>query len=372
MNTLWLVPLEPFPGRYTEQWYRNIPKAFENYHFNVEVIDGTALTNKIDVGSFLPMNSTVHYKSSQMGSIAYLFQEKKIKNGDKFFIYDLEFWGIEALRLMAQMNKIDIKIYTFLHAASYTREDAFEVAAPYQKYTEVGWIALCDKVFVGSEYHKQAFTERRLKPVGAELLAGKIVVTGNPVFKDEYDVFPDIKKKNQVIISNRFDWEKRPNLSLDFCYLLKKKHPTWSFIVTTGNEQLKSNKKWLLDYARELEKDGIIEVYENLDKPAYHHLLASSKVMLTNSIEENFGYCVIESLIYNTYPLCPNKCSHPELVSYNKNMLFDDEDEIVEKVEFLMQNENIYTSYLKKYYHSMNVIVDFITEEQRNFYNLYP
>lgn len=360
---VWIIPLEPFPGRYTEQWYRSIPKEFSKENFDVEVIDGVALTDEIDVGSFLPMNSTVHYKSTQMAKISELFQNKIIKDTDIFWIADLEFWGIEAIRLMSQMNNISVKIYAFLHAASYTKEDAFEVAAPYQQFTEVGWIAICDKVFVGSNYHKNAVIERRLKPLNAEYLADKIVVTGNPIFIEEYPNF-NVEKKNQIILPNRFDYEKRPNLSLDFAYILKKKHPDWNIVLTTGNKKLKSNKQWLIDYAKELEKDGIIEIKENCSKNEYHLLMAESKVMLSNSIEENFGYCIVEAMIYNTYPLCSNSLSHPELVNNDMRLLYNDTSEIIDKIEFLMGATFLVNKNVQKYEYSIGKMVDNMIENQ--------
>ena len=253
---LYYVPIEPLNERYTEQWYRNFPVEFKKAGLNVTIIDGDPLTNKIETGAFLDMNSTIAYKNSQVRKIAELFYTKQINDGDIFFFGDTEFWGLESLRLMADMNKVKIKIYSFLHAASYTKEDAFSIAEPYQKYTELGWILSNDKVFVGSEYHKQAFLERRgclASKSDYEKLKEKIVVTGNPVFIDEYDKFTD-KKEKQIIICNRFDYEKRPNISLDIAQIWKSKYPDWKIVVTTSSETLRSNKKWLLDYAKLLEK----------------------------------------------------------------------------------------------------------------------
>ena len=339
MSRIFYVPIEPLEERYTESWYRNFPIAFREGGFDVVVIDGTPLSNHVGVGTFLDINSTVAYKSSQMQSIAQLFHTGKVIDGDAFFFGDTEFWGIEVIRLLADMNKIKVRIYSFLHAGSYTKEDAFEIAAPYQKYTELGWIASMDKVFVGTEYHKNAFIERRIRPYAAEedvaKLSSKIVVTGNPLFEDYKGNLSG--KENKIIISNRFDWEKRPNISLQFAYLVKKKHPDWKIVVTTSRPKFVSNKKWLVDLARGMEEDGIIEIKEGLSKDQYHAELATSKVMLSNSIEENFGYCIVEALLYGTYPLLHNSLSHPELVRNTKGFLFDDEDEIVGKIEWLME-----------------------------------
>lgn len=367
MTKLFYIPIEPLEERYTEQWYRQFPVEFRQAGYDVTVIDGEVLTNFVDVGAFLPMNSTVHYKNSQMMKVAKLFQDKVVKNGDVFFIGDTEFWGLESIRLMADMNGIKVKIFSFLHAASYTKEDAFEIATPYQKYTELGWILSCDKVFVGSAYHKQAFLERRAyplaQPADIRKIEQKLVVTGNPLFKDDYVLDTSPVKRDQVIISNRFDWEKRPNMSLSFAYILKKKWPDIRIIVTTSRPKFKSNKKWLVDMARGMEQDGIIEIHEGLSKMEYHTLLAESKVMLSNSIEENFGYCIAEAMMFNTYPLIKNELSHPELVEGDQRLLFNDEDEIVSKVAYLMNTTFDVTKYTHKYlsqylYGSINRMVE--------------
>jgi len=352
VSKLYYVPIEPLAERYTQQWYDNFPVEFNKGGFDVEVIDGTPLSNYVGVGTFLDINSTIAYKNSQFIKIANLFHTSQVKDGSVFFFGDMEFWGLESLRLMADMNNVKIKIFAFLHAASYTIQDAFAIAEPYQKYTEIGWAVACDGIFVGSEYHKQAFFSRRIKNIAVEnllQLKEKIHVTGNPLFDGDFPEFA-AEKKNQIIISNRFDWEKRPNISLDFAYVLKKRHPDWSIIVTTSRPEFKSNKQWLVNYARGLESDGIITILDGLTKYEYYKYLAESKIMLSNSIEENFGYCIAEALVYNTYPLLKNSLSHPELVENDSRLLFDDEDQIIGLAENLMGSNFSVTRYAEKYF----------------------
>lgn len=362
MSKVWLVPLEPFESRYTGQWYREFPKAFIDAGAEVTMIDGEVLVNHIDKGSWLPINSTVHYKATQLAKIAKAFQNNEVHNDDVFFVFDLEFHGIEVIRSLATLNKINVRINAFLHAASYTKEDLMEQLAPWQQYTELGWLAMCDKVFVGSKYHRDAFIERRIKPFitdsfKATELIQKIHVTGNPVFKNEY-LAVDVDKKKQIILPNRFDFEKRPNISLDIAYIIKKKHPDWNIVVTTSNKKMSSNKAWLLEKLNGMVADGIVEVRENLSKAEYHATIAESKVMLTNSIEENFGYVPVEAMIYGTYPLMPNNCSHPELCNNYERLLFNDIDEVVSKIEYLMEHATFsVTGYPVRYFNSVNEIV---------------
>ena len=364
---IFYVPIEPLEERYTESWYRNIPAFFRSKGAEVVVIDGQPLTTTVETGTFLDINSTIHYKCSQMQAIAKLFRTDSIQSGDVFFFGDIEFWGLEGLRLMAQLNKKDIFICGVLHAASYSIEDTFSVAAPYQKYTELGWLAACDKVFVGSKYHRQAILERRLLPFdrGAGLVGSlydKIEVTGLPLFKSDYQPYPEIKKKNQMIIAGRLDWEKRPNLGLNMAYLLYRKYGVQT-VVTVASPHCNSNRKWLIDYAQELAKDGVINLYSGLSKIAYHSLLAESKVLLSNTVEENFGYCVMEACIYGCCPIVRRAYSHPELLEHNENLLFDTEDEIPEKVltvlnaQFPQKKESWVKHYAERYYESTDRIL---------------
>ncbi len=333
-RTIYIVPIEPLDERYTSQWYRNFPEAFWKAGFAVETINGVPLLdNEIKVGAFLDINSTVHYKMSQLQAIAKMFHAGTINNGDIFFFGDIEFWGLESLRLMAQMNGVDVKITGFLHAASYTKEDAFAVAADYQQYTELGWVAACDKVFVGSAYHKQAFLKRRVLPTpngrtedGVVLYTHpvdrnrtktfdeKIVVTKNPLFVDEYDDFGDVEKLKKILLTNRFDHEKRPGNTLKLFAALKARYPDWEFVVTTGRKIVRGAEEdlQLLD---KLVAEGVVTVKAGLTKEEYHRELAEAYMVVSHSIEENYGYCIAEAIYYKCVPLLLQGVSHDEFVT---------------------------------------------------------
>lgn len=363
-RVLYYIPIEPLEERYTGEWYRWMPEAFRLAGFEVHVIDGIPLSDHVETGTFLDVNSTAHYKSVQLQTIGKIFHMGRVKDGDIFFIADLEFWGIELIRYLADLQNIQVFIYGFLHAGSYTKEDFMEKCSDYAKYFELGWLKMCDQVFVGSKYHKFAVYHRRIEPYCSkeeknELLT-KIRVTGNPMFKEAYQQVKEapFDKRRQIIISNRFDWEKRPNLSLDFAYLIKKRYgDSVKIIITTSRPKFKSNKKWLIEYAKELEKDGVVEIYEGLTKNQYHTLLKESMIMISNTIEENFGYCIVEALYFNTYPLVKNDYSHPELVGYDERLLFDDEDEILEKIDTLLTADFPVSYKVNHYFKAMGEII---------------
>lgn len=357
VTNLYIIPIEPLEERYTGEWYRFLPEIFGRHNFRVTTIDGEALTDSVETGSFLDMNSTIFYKASQMQKLAKLFRAKAIRDGDTFFVSDLEFWGIESLRLMAQINGVKIKIYGFLHAASYTKEDAFAVAADYQKYTELGWLKAVDGVFVGSHYHKKAVMERRVHPFAdpadVRAIEKKIHVSGNPLFATAYDTsdLDHSKKTNKIVITNRFDAEKRPDQSLITALLIKQRLPDTEIVVTTSRPKFKSNQKWLVDYARLLESQGLITIKEGLTKKEYHDELKSAKVMLSNSIEENFGYCIVEAIMFGVAPILTKGLSHNEIVQQYDQFLFETNDEAVEKaLKFLTRETPFHATHFLDLY----------------------
>ena len=102
---LYLIPIEPLEERYTEQWYRWFPEYCRDHAIDYSIIDGITLVDEVQVGTFLDINSTVYYKSEQLKRIAELFHRKKIKKGDIFFVYDIEFWGDKLININLYLIK---------------------------------------------------------------------------------------------------------------------------------------------------------------------------------------------------------------------------------------------------------------------------
>ncbi len=320
-----LIPLESLFERYTESWYRNLPPLFTKHGFDVTVIDGVTLEDEVKVGTFLDINSTTHYKFTQLQKISKMFHQQQIKSGCIFFFSDTEFWGLESVRLLAQMNGVKIFITSFLHAASYTKEDAFSVAHYYQRYTEVGWIACSDIVFVGSQYHKQQVIKERLRPYGAKNLENTLCVSKNPLFLSDYPRAnnPNLlaNKQRKMLLTNRFDSEKRPNETLEMFNILKRRYLDWKFVVTTGRSTFRGTED--LRYAKSLEDSGVIEIKAGLTKDQYHQELEEAAIVVTHSIEENYGYCIAEALIHKCHVLAREGLSHGEFLPIQ--FLFDNE-----------------------------------------------
>jgi len=343
--TLWYIPIQPLEERYSEQWYRWLPIGFIKAGFNVNVVDGEPLTTTIEKGAFLDINGAHYYTFSQLQKITKAFYDGKIKPGDIFFFADIEFPGhIEAVRYMAELQNLPVKIYGFLHACSITKEDVVEKLAPWLKYYELAWIKVCDGVFVGSQYFKDRLIEERIKPFVPKEerieFEEKIHVTGNPWnVKEVQDmVSPRPEKENIVIFPHRWDFDKRPNIFLNLAYYYKQKFPNWRFIVTTSRPRFRSTSKWLENLALKAISDGVIEVKEGLTKKEYYEWMAKAKIMVSTTVYESWGYITTEAITFGTYPLVPNNFSYQSIMK-EENM-YKDYDELFTKLGKLMSEDN--------------------------------
>ena len=226
------------------------------------------------------------------------------------------------------------------------------------KYRELFWLMALDGVFVGSKYHAGRILDERVFKCGANgydetIMIDKLHVVGNPWYPDEVSksITWAMHKDVDLIITNPPQFRKWTHVSLVLASVLKSINPKWRIVVTTSRKEYTSSDQWIGQFAKYLSDHGTIEIRQALSKDEYYYWLSRSKVMLTNSPEENFGYCPVEAMTFDCVPIMPNHCSYPELVDSNPHLLYnpDSLDEAVEKVLRILINPEIVSSYPKKW-----------------------
>ena len=313
---LYCLPLEPMEERYTEQWYRWFGEACEDLEVPCTYIDGVQLSADVEVGTVLDAAGTNYWKFTQMVGVCKLFKDRKIRDGDVFFTMDMWHPGLEAIPYMAKLYDLDVKIAAFLHAGSYTREDFAGPMEPWARHFETGWAHICDTIFVGSEYHKWRFINAR------DADPRKICVVGNPVRVAEMPELNCEPRDNIIVFTNRWDNEKRPQDFLAMMELLWKFRQDFEVLVTTSRSKFRSNRPELVSAVAAV--NFPITVRSGLSKWEYYEKLNKAKVFVTTSIEENFGYCLVEAMLMGVTPVARQGLSHDELAP--DGCLFDSID----------------------------------------------
>src|SRR3972149_6167472 len=304
---IFYVPLEHLDKRYTVDMDRLIDTELKKRSLPHERIKGVPLTQEIETGAFLDANSTSHFKFSQLTTIAQLFQQKVVHNGDVFFFSDIWFPGIEAIKYMALFNNLSVKVGGYCHAGSFTETDFVRELEGWVRDIEIGWFKMLDFVFVGSTFAKSELIEKKVPKY-----FNRIHVTGMP-FDYNYVrsfAFKGKKRKEDIVVfTGRLDDEKQPWLFDK----LKEKLPEYQYIKT---------------------------MEQKLSKKDYYKLLARSKVVFSAALQENFGFGVIEAVTLGCIPVVPNDLSYreffPSMYRYN---VFPD---AVEKVRYFMRNNTNY------------------------------
>jgi len=279
---LWHLALEPFEHRYTADWYRWFKMEYEKNNVDYEYVDGVSLTDKIETGRFLDTYNTIHWKTTQMAEVAKLFRAGRVKSGDIFFTCDLWHPGVESIAYMSQLSGIEVKIYGILHAGSYDPYDFVSQAGlgKWAEDFEHGWIKLCEQVFVGTSFHASL--------INAGLgWQDKLLVTGLPFYADELiATYGGKSKVPRICFPHRLDPEKQPGQFAELQRLMSDLAPD--------------------DFIRTAE-------YAVGNKSGYYRLLAGSTVAVSFSLQETFGYAMLEAAALGCDIVVPDRLSYHEM-----------------------------------------------------------
>lgn len=299
---LWHLPLEPFEKRYTADWYNWFATEYNKNEVAFTYIDGEKLTEEIETGRFLDIYGTAYWKMTQMAKVAGMFRSGEIRDGDKFLTCDLWHPGIELIGYMAQLSGIKVKVYGILHAGTYDPHDflAQKNLTNWARWHELGWIAMCEKVFVSTFFHKQLLTNAmasaKILDKHASLwkeLDSKVVVTGLPFYPNALKTLYEEEMKSKtktVVFPSRLDPEKDVYQFREAMKIVLAKDPSVNVVETA-------------------------RVCKTKDE--YYKVLAGASVAVSTSWQETFGYAMLEAAALGCSIIVPNRLSYPEMYSVN-------------------------------------------------------
>lgn len=290
MAKLIYVPLEHIDGRYTVHLDRDIEHYLQHNNICYVKVMPTTETPPLPKGMFLNAPFTTRFKCLQMAEIASMYERGEISDQDQFFFSDLWFPGLENLAYMNYFCKVKPKITGIIHAGSFTDTDFVRDLERWAKNFEDLIFDISDTVFVASEFIRNDIIKKRM------VSEHKLVVSGLPLDQHGLDQVGHTAAKQDIVVFNgRLCDEKQP----------------WLF------DELERQVK-----ARLGDQVQFVKTQEqNLSKSQYYELLASSKVIVSYALQENFGFGVAEATYLGCVPVLPNRLVYPEL--YDKRCLYD-------------------------------------------------
>lgn len=284
------IPQFPSSMRYQEWWYTEIPFQLRNAGLDVHVVGKEYIENtfldKCTSDMFAPIKQAIEFEAQQIHE----YMNLDLNHNDVLFWADTSFPGIFGHVLF---HKRPDKIFGFCHATSLNHYDYFEPVRPYKYPIENSLGIMFDSIFVGSRYHKAKLGWRN----------AKVLYLPFPPMQDNF--FKNVNKHTEIISVSRVSIQK-VDLELE--------------TKVENNFNLTINRP-------------ISNSWND-----YFYNLATSKILLITAREDTFGYQIVDAILNGCIPLARNDFAYPELLP--KEYLYNNEDELMEKIEYYLSGDN--------------------------------
>lgn len=310
--TVIFLPIEPLEERYTAQMLRWVEDALKSLGVEYRIVlPATKDYQSIKHGQWLDTYSTTRYRSDQISLVATQFENGFIKDGDVFLVGDVWYPGIEAIRLMADLSHIKIKIAGWHYAGTADPADLLHRELGDWARTWEHWLMNygLDAVCVGSEFHKNMLRAS----FGRKVEIYPLGLAWQPDEVKQYAT-PRGQRSKIVVFPHRIAPEKDPEAFYELARIYKDSG--WQFVVSTNNARVA--EKVMVD-----PKAKYISVAWHKNKQDYYKFLAQCSIYYSNATQETFGYSLHEAIALGLAVVAPMRCSYPEGLQYDPRFLFD-------------------------------------------------
>jgi len=155
----------------------------------------------------------------------------------------------------------------------------------------------------------------------------------------------EISKQNHlpplIIWNHRWEYDKGPDLF--FRVLGQIKQRGIPFRLALLGENVSNIPKVFLG-VKEVFKEEIVVFGHVASRQEYYDWLGQGKVVVSTSIQENFGIAVVEAVRMGCVPLLPDRLSYPEIMpfEYHNRILYRNKEDLVEKLADLLLHYDRY------------------------------
>lgn len=249
----------------------------------------------------------------------------EIQNDSKLLFLDFFFPGIDIVKYYLSKNNIsNTKLGALLHGGAFLEDDIHSDLNWLQKF-ELGYFEAFDVIYSPSDFLKSS------SPV---IYGSKIVVRewGLDGLK-----IPDTQtaRSIDVIFPHRLSVDKGiddfidlVNIHQDAKFCLCVPQSSEQFIAPSYRQKL-------------LEATNLTIVY-NENEEDHLKTLASAKIVLSCSRQENFGYSVHKAVQVGCVPILPNKLCYPEF--FKEEFMYRTFDDASRLIKFWVNNFDTYIS----------------------------
>ena len=327
MRKLYYMGLEPYKARYTLQLQDWNTAVFDARGLDYVVVPGETLSNDqaIVTGQVLDAHGRTYFGMSQLMNLIRMMKAGELNHEDVVYFEDMFQPGIESLPYI--MDQIDPslrpRIFVRCLAQSIDPDDFVHV------WGMAGWMGHYEKMvdsFVSGVLATNEEMVMDMKIAGwtapiyniSGLAFGKAEVQGRVA-----EIKPFADRKMRVVFSARWDQEKQPDFYMD---LIEAWHAQpgleeVEFCVCSGG-RLKSNSDSYMQRTRDLVSQGLLTIYEDLEKNEYYNIVNDSRVVFNCALQDWVSNTVSEADALGCNVLYPAYRSFPETFANDHSRLY--------------------------------------------------
>ena len=344
MRKLLYMGLEPYKARYTLQLQEWNEAVFKRRGINYVMVPGDTLSNDqaIVTGQVLDAHGRTYFGMSQLMNLIRMMKSGEVNNEDVVYFEDMFQPGIESLPYILNQIPANLRPRIFVRclAQSIDPDDFVHVWGMSE------WMGHYEKMV-------DSFVDGVLASNEEMVMHMKIAGWKSPVYnisglafgKDEVlsRVNNHIKdfnnRANRVAFSARWDQEKQPDFFMDLIEEWNRREmPAVEFVVLSGSK-LRSNNESYMTRTRNLQQQGLLKIYEDLEKNDYYNLLNDTRVLFNCALQDWVSNTVSEADTLGCNVLYPAYRSFPESFANDHTRLYVpwSIDDAINKLATLLQ-----------------------------------
>jgi hypothetical protein len=322
--------LEPYKARYTLQLQDWNETVFKQRSIDYELVHGDTLTSdqSIVTGQVLDAHGRSYFGMSQLMTLVKLMKEGKVTNEDVIYFEDMFQPGIESLPYILNQVPSNLRPRIFVRclAQSIDPDDFVHV------WGMSKWMGLYEKMVCelvrdsgGAILASNEEMVMHMKIAGWECPIYNI--SGLAFGKEEVrsrvkNIKPFDIRKRRVVFAARWDQEKQPDFFMDIIEEYTSVYNGDVEFALLSGAKLRSNNNSYMDRTLDLERQGKLKIYSDLDKNEYYELLNDSRVLFNCALQDWVSNTVSEADALGCNVIYPAYRSFPETFANDHSRMY--------------------------------------------------
>jgi hypothetical protein len=319
--------LEPYKARYTlqlQEWSRAV---FERRGIDYVIVPGETLTNDqaIVTGQVLDAHGRSYFGMSQIMNLVRYMKQGEVTSEDVIFFEDMFQPGIESLPyIMDQITpEMRPRVYVRCLAQTIDPDDFVHV------WDMTRWMTHYERMV--NEFatvlatNEEMVAHMRVAGWTADIynISGLSFGKAEVLSRVNNQVRPFDSRKKRVVFAARWDQEKQPDFFMDIIDAWHRLRPNEDveFALLSGSS-LRSNNSSYMARTLEMQQQGRLTVYQDLDKNQYYDLLNDSRVMFNCALQDWVSNTVSEADALGCNVVYPAYRSFPETFANDWTRLY--------------------------------------------------